>query len=61
MVEDSKESENDNDLDSQIVQIICNLEQEDEEQKSIWNMWIIKLVFKMMQKVLNFTCRFKNC
>ena len=32
MVEDSEESENDSDLDSQIVQIITNLELEDEEQ-----------------------------
>ena len=33
MVEDSKESENDSDLDSQIVQVIANLELKDEEQK----------------------------
>ena len=33
MVEDSEESENDSDLDSQIVQIITNLQLEDEEQK----------------------------
>ena len=33
MVEDSEESENDSDLDSQIVQIITNLEMEDEKQK----------------------------
>ena len=31
MVEDSKESEYDSDLDSQIVQIITNLKLEDEE------------------------------
>ena len=34
MVEDGKESENDSDLDSQIIQIITNLDVEDEEQKS---------------------------
>ena len=32
MVENSKESENDSDLDSQIVQILTNQELEDEEQ-----------------------------
>ena len=34
MVEDSEESENDSDLDSQIVQILIHQELEDEEQNS---------------------------